>query len=164
MPDRSPARWRLLKLFHLHPGFKGCGEGVCRQVSLPFFFSEFTALRAGLCWCKFRAEHDPSSVSPFCWRATLSIDVRPPASCRNLCPFPSTSSAAFRLALGIPQGAKALPHLFIRPTQLLGEEMRNCFCFCKLLWRGISWYYYYSFFIIIILRLMESETFIRDLS
>lgn len=39
VPDHSPARWHLLKLFHLHPSFKGCSEGVCRQVSLPFFFS-----------------------------------------------------------------------------------------------------------------------------
>lgn len=104
MPDHSPARWRLLKLFHLHPGFKGCGEGVCRQAALPFIFSDFTALRAGWCWWLFRAEHDPSSraaVAPFCWRAGLRIDVRPPASCRNLRPFPSTSSTA----IGHPAGS-----------------------------------------------------------
>lgn len=106
MPDRSPARWRLLKLFHLHPGFKGCGEGVCRQAALPFFFGDFTALRAAWCWWPFRAEHDPSSgaaAAPFCWRAGLRIDVRPPASCRNLRPFPSTSSAA----IGHPAGSQS---------------------------------------------------------
>lgn len=39
VPDHSPARWHFLKLFHLHPSFKGCSEGVCRQVSLSFFFT-----------------------------------------------------------------------------------------------------------------------------
>lgn len=46
------ARWHLLKLFHLHPGSKGCSEAVCRQVSHPSVLRDFTALQfcSGVSW------------------------------------------------------------------------------------------------------------------
>lgn len=87
-------------------------RGRCLQASgSPFFFSDFTALQAGWCWWPLRAEHDPSSraaVAPFCWRAGLRIDVRLPASCRNLRPFPSTSSTAIGHSAGSQSTASPL--------------------------------------------------------
>ena len=123
VPDCLPARWYLLKLFHFHPGFKGCSQGVYRQVPLPSFFSDFTNLPADSHWCKLRVEHALSSralASPFLLaRSSLSIDIRLPPICRNLCPFSSTTYVSSGLpVLSHQTSIRELKHCLISPLVL----------------------------------------------
>lgn len=146
VPDCLLARWYLLKLFHLHPGFQGCSEGVYRQVSLPSFLSDFTALPGGLHSCKLRAEHALSSRALASFfllaRASLNTDVRLRPLCRNLCPFLNATYASFCLACAlisdIPWGVKTLSHLSIGPMQLL-VELTRIFLVCLFFLHRFFW-------------------------